>query len=402
MFPDGPQTTMTLSVPVCVAALVSLVSCQEYSVSSIDCSSAPPSSVVMSAVLTKPRGYSGHPVLADSEEESEDCRVSHMAGLDYSLQIADLTRCGVLVRNGFVSVRVWFPQIPGVFTSTDQEVIILCKPPATGSESIVVEEGESVKVGEVVTEDSERETLLYEVSLYKDTSDTQLGLAEGEGVPIGTLLQVRVSVSPSSPVWRYVALQELTLSPSLTDPRAPGHVTLVQDGCRLKEFEGVVPSHPSLSPNNTREVRLDFEAVMLDINRQQESKVWVHVTTRACTSLARCEVDCEASLDRRVRSIQTETSLAGSLLSVRSQNDRDDLVLDLGRETNFSDNIGVSVTRPGEGFYSPNLLSDEADINCTTFLIFGILMGCLLIVASVMMCLLAYRLNTLAAVYKVL
>ena len=43
-----------------------------------------------------------------------------------------------------------------------------------------------------------------------------------------------------------------------------------------------------------------------------------------------------------------------------------------------------------------SLISD-----CSTFLIFGILMGCLLIVASVMMCLLAYRLNTMANTYKV-
>ena len=43
-----------------------------------------------------------------------------------------------------------------------------------------------------------------------------------------------------------------------------------------------------------------------------------------------------------------------------------------------------------------SLISD-----CSTFLIFGIMMGCLLIVASVMMCLLAYRLNNMAATYKV-
>ena len=43
-----------------------------------------------------------------------------------------------------------------------------------------------------------------------------------------------------------------------------------------------------------------------------------------------------------------------------------------------------------------SLISD-----CSTFLIFGIMMGCLLIVASVMMCLLAYRLNTMATTYKV-
>ena len=398
--------TVLLAAWFLVMSSLGLARCQDYTVSSIDCSYSTSDNILMSAVLTKPRGYSGHPVLADSGEESEDCRISHISGLDYSLQISDLASCGALVRNGFVSVRVWFPQIPGVFTSTDQEVIILCRPPDTSSQPLVRGESQTVKVGQVETEDSEKETLLYEVSLYKESSGVEEGLTEGEGVPIGTLLQVRVSLVPSSPVWRYVSLHQLTLSPSSTDPLAPGHVTLGQGGCRPQEFAGVVPSHPATSPNNSREVRLDFEAVMLDINRSEESKVWVHVTSRACTGLARCEVECgeeEDGKERRVRSIRTESSLPGSLISIRRQNDRDDLVLDLNldREANFTDNLGLSVSRPGEGFYSPSSISADQETNCTTFLIFGILMGCLLIVASVMMCLLAYRLNSLAVGYKV-
>lgn len=31
---------------------------------------------------------------------------------------------------GFVHVRIWFPQLPGVVMLSDQEVIIMCKPPA--------------------------------------------------------------------------------------------------------------------------------------------------------------------------------------------------------------------------------------------------------------------------------
>lgn len=30
---------------------------------------------------------------------------------------------------GFVHVRVWFPQFPGVVMQSDQELIIMCKPP---------------------------------------------------------------------------------------------------------------------------------------------------------------------------------------------------------------------------------------------------------------------------------
>ena len=380
------------------------VSSEEYSVSSIWCSySSSSSSYSLSAVLTKPLGYTAEPVLADSveTEESDGCSISHLAGLDYKLEISDLASCGVLVRNGFLSVRVWFPQIPGVFTSEDQEVIILCKPPETSSQP-VVEPVQSVALGEITTDqtdtdtDTETEKIQYAVSLYRENSDSELGPSGGEGVPIGTLLQLRVSVKPTSPAWRFLSLQELVLSPSAGDPGAPGHVTLLRDGCRTQEFAGVVPAQPAVSPNNSREVRLDFEAVMLDVNRSQESRVWLHVTTRACTSEARCSVLCDHHGPRRVRSIETETSLGrGSLRAVRRQNDR---------EANFTDNIGLSITRPGEGYYSPSPTSLPAShpaTNCTTFLIFGILMGCLLIVASVMMCLLAYRLNSLASVYKV-
>ena len=85
--------------------------------------------------------------------------------------------------------------------------------------------------------------------------------------------------------------------------------------------------------------------------------------------------------------------------------------------TDFSDNIGFSVIMPGreiillyichkdlviEDYYSVTEESKDDKSECTTFLIFGILMGCLLIVASVMMCLLAHRLNRMAMSYKVI
>ena len=81
--------------------------------------------------------------------------------------------------------------------------------------------------------------------------------------------------------------------------------------------------------------------------------------------------------------------------------------------TDFSDNLVLSVARPGDGFFLPasegedelslRMSPETASLisDCSTFLIFGIMMGCLLIVASVMMCLLAYRLNTMASSYKV-
>ena len=72
--------------------------------------------------------------------------------------------------------------------------------------------------------------------------------------------------------------------------------------------------------------------------------------------------------------------------------------------TDMTDNVVLRVSRPGDGYYTSagnGQQEDTPDTNCSTFLIFGIMMGCLLIVASVMMCLLAYRLNSMAAEHKV-
>ena len=38
------------------------------------------------------------------------------------------------------------------------------------------------------------------------------------------------------------------------------------------------------------EVRVNFEAVMLDSVRERESRMWIHVTTRACRREQECQV----------------------------------------------------------------------------------------------------------------
>ena len=82
------------------------------------------------------------------------------SGLAYDLAITDLAECGVLVRNGFLSVRVWFPAARGVLTSSDQEVIIMCKPPGCDQPPVT---REGLKVSGEIGE----QQLRYEVSLYR-------------------------------------------------------------------------------------------------------------------------------------------------------------------------------------------------------------------------------------------
>ena len=178
--------------------------------------------------------------------------------------------------------------------------------------------------------------------------------------------------------------------------------------------------------------------------------MWIHVTTRACATQDQCQVsaasfssmpmlmsgrqvrcaaeagEARAPREARVRRSIAEASSSpgrGSLVTVRRLQLRGDAVVSTGlrlQETaeadyyeaeeeeevssaDFTENLGVAVTRPGDGYYlgDPPESAAVADPSCSTYLMFGILMGSLLIVASLMMCVLAYRLNTMAATHKV-
>ena len=136
--------------------------------------------------------------------------------------------------------------------------------------------------------------------------------------------------------------------------------------------------------------------------------------------------EARAPREARVRRSIAEASSSpgrGSLVTVRRLQLRGDAVVSTGlglQETaeadyyeaeeeeevssaDFTENLGVAVTRPGDGYYlgDPPESAAVADPSCSTYLMFGILMGSLLIVASLMMCVLAYRLNTMAATHKV-
>lgn len=112
---------------------------------------------MINARLKKPVGFKGAPLFADDRavnpETDRTCLIRQDPedpdGVTYTLKITDFSRCGVLKRNvnyaqvtcvhvptfiiscfqGFVHVRIWFPQFPGVVMHSDQELIIMCKPP---------------------------------------------------------------------------------------------------------------------------------------------------------------------------------------------------------------------------------------------------------------------------------
>lgn len=121
-------------------ALLTVAAAQDYDVSEIQCSFASPGTTLgdmITAKLKKPIGFKGHPLFADDRSVNPDndysCTIkpdrADPSEMNYELKITDFTRCGVLKRNGFVHVRIWFPQFPGVVMQSDQELIIMCKPP---------------------------------------------------------------------------------------------------------------------------------------------------------------------------------------------------------------------------------------------------------------------------------
>ena len=59
-------------------------------------------------------------------------------------------------------------------------------------------------------------------------------------------------------------------------------------GRRSEEFRQLVPRQPWSEAG--AEVRVNFEAVMLDVTRERESRLWIHVTTRACRGQQACTV----------------------------------------------------------------------------------------------------------------
>lgn len=119
---------------------MSSTAAQDYDVSDIQCSFSSQGSALgdmITAKLKKPIGFKGHPLFADDRsvnpENDYSCTIkpdrNDVTDLNYDLKITDFSRCGVLKRNGFVHVRIWFPQFPGVVMQSDQELIIMCKPP---------------------------------------------------------------------------------------------------------------------------------------------------------------------------------------------------------------------------------------------------------------------------------
>ncbi|XP_026499161.1 uncharacterized protein LOC113402976 isoform X1 [Vanessa tameamea] len=390
--------------------LVPAVLSQDYDVTDIQCTFASGGSGIrdsVSALLRKPEGFRGAPLFADDRTtdpiadpicqirpESED-----PTGLLYRLRINDFTKCGVLKRNGFVHVRIWFPQFPGVVMQSDQELIIMCKPP----EPTIIENKAAgfagsfphgARVSGVVEETPGR--LEYEVALYKEApplsrhSNHSVDMPVDQvntAVPIGTKLQLRARINPDS-AWRHIKLLEVAVSPDPDRPHAPGAVLLVKDGCRNRDFASIIPHQPARYRERHNEVFLDFEAFLL-ASMKERSTLWIHSQIKACMDAADCQPDYCLDLfepsghGRRKRSLP-ETSHSHNITS-------SSLVADNGSTpfTRFKENLEYTVVMPGELFHRTPL-----EATCATSMMIAVALGALLFMSALLMCYLATKLNS--------
>ena len=59
--------------------------------------------------------------------------------------------------------------------------------------------------------------------------------------------------------------------------------------CRQDEFSTIVPRQPYRPESSPNEVRLEFEAVLLDVNKDRKNQLWIHAKIKACVAKGDCE-----------------------------------------------------------------------------------------------------------------
>ncbi|XP_058814573.1 uncharacterized protein LOC131678435 [Topomyia yanbarensis] len=406
------------------------VRAQDYDVTDIQCSFASQGSNlgdIITAKLKKPISFKGAPLFADDRAVNPEadfaCSIKQdrkdPSDLSYDLKITDFSRCGVLKRNGFVHVRIWFPQFPSVVMQSDQELIIMCKPP----EPTVIQNKAAgfagsfphgARVSGVVEETPGR--LEYEVALYKEAppiariagmknhsaSNTLPAVTNNEvpvdqAVPIGTKLQLRARISAQS-VWKYVKLLEVTVSPDPDDPHAAGSVSLVREGCRNRDFASIIPHQPARYRDKPNEVFLDFEAFLLS-SMKERSTLWIHSQIKACMDAMDCQPDfCldlyeptkRKGLGRRRRSVGDVAY--GNLLSMIGHDRfrRSSGTLNTTEFTKFNENIEYTVLMPGQ---YDDLRYQEVPDQCKNFVMISGLLAGLLALSTIITCGLASRMQ---------
>ncbi|KAL0114568.1 hypothetical protein PUN28_011699 [Cardiocondyla obscurior] len=383
---------------------------QDYEVSDIQCSGAGSAADLLTAKIKRPVGFRGTPLFADDRSANPLADIHCQIRPDpndpqednYFLKVTDFSRCGILKRNGFIHLRVWFPAFPGVVMLADQELILMCRPPeptllrhkAAGFAGTFPH---GARVSGVVEETPGR--LEYEVALYREATGNVSDNSQtvDQAVPIGTKLQLRARISPDS-AWGYIKLLEVTVSPDPDQPHAPGSVVLVKDGCRNRDFASIIPHQPARYRERKNEVFLDFEAFLLSSMRER-STLWIHSQIKACMEPQDCQPDFCLDLfepsghgKKRKRAVEANVEVLGEFLPkverlIKRYNDSTPY-------TKFKENIEYTVMMPDDLY---DKVAAGLEGSCGSFLYVATGLGALLVLSAFIMCFLASRLHNLSS-----
>ncbi|XP_008544245.1 uncharacterized protein LOC103568967 [Microplitis demolitor] len=385
---------------------------QDYEVSDIQCSSTTATTDLLTAKIKRPVGFKGSPLFADDRAADPltdiQCQIrpdpNDSLEDNYFLKVTDFSRCGILKRNGFIHLRIWFPAFPGVVMLADQELILMCRPPeptllrhkAAGFAGTFPH---GARVSGIVEETPGR--LEYEVALYREavgnTSESSIGSETvDQAVPIGTKLQLRARISAES-AWGYIKLIEVTVSPDPDQPNAPGSVILVKDGCRNRDFASIIPHQPARYRDRKNEVFLDFEAFLLSSMRER-STLWIHSQIKACIEPHDCQPDFCLDLFEPSGHGKRKRRSAGSIEEMLKTNEPkvERLIKNYNDSTQFTkikENIEYTVMMPSD-LYDKVAIGLEG--NCGNFLYIATGLGVLLMFSVFIMCYLVSRLHNVA------
>ncbi|XP_057319761.1 uncharacterized protein LOC130664073 [Microplitis mediator] len=395
-----------------IAGFFTVTLAQDYEVSDIQCSSTTATTDLLTAKIKRPVGFKGSPLFADDRAADPltdiQCQIrpdpNDSLEDNYFLKVTDFSRCGILKRNGFIHLRIWFPAFPGVVMLADQELILMCRPPeptllrhkAAGFAGTFPH---GARVSGIVEETPGR--LEYEVALYREavgnTSESSIGSETvDQAVPIGTKLQLRARISAES-AWGYIKLIEVTVSPDPDQPNAPGSVILVKDGCRNRDFASIIPHQPARYRDRKNEVFLDFEAFLLSSMRER-STLWIHSQIKACIEPHDCQPDFCLDLFEPSGHGKRKRRASGSIEEMLKTNEPkvERLIKNYNDSTQFTkikENIEYTVMMPSD-LYDKVALGLEG--NCGNFLYIATGLGVLLMFSVFIMCYLVSRLHNVA------
>ena len=75
--------------------------------------------------------------------------------------------------------------------------------------------------------------------------------------------------------------------------------------CRVEEFIAIVPKQPYRPQAVSNEVRMEFEAVLLDAQRERQNQLWIHAKIKACVREEDCVAVRQKERQRDTKAVST-------------------------------------------------------------------------------------------------